>query len=129
MGECYIADGRNSDGTWIRTQLPGIGYGWVSAAYVIVDGDIEDLSFARPISTAIPTRPTPTITRRPTAISQITPAAPSSGGNCHPSYPGVCIPPPPPDLDCGEIPFRNFRVAGSDPHGFDGDNDGIGCET
>ena len=28
------------------------------------------------------------------------PAPPS---NCDPSYPGVCIPPPPPDLDCGDI--------------------------
>jgi micrococcal nuclease len=50
------------------------------------------------------------------------------GGNCDPSYPDVCIPPYPPDLDCGDIPFSDFRVRGSDPHGFDGDNDGIGCE-
>jgi hypothetical protein len=50
-------------------------------------------------------------------------------GNCHSSYPTVCIPPPPPDLDCGDIAFKNFKVVGSDPHGFDGDNDGIGCET
>jgi hypothetical protein len=49
--------------------------------------------------------------------------------NCHSSYPTVCIPPPPPDLDCGDIPYRNFKVVGSDPHRFDGDNDGIGCET
>lgn len=49
--------------------------------------------------------------------------------NCAPSYPDVCIAAPPPDLDCGEIPYRNFRVLPSDPHGFDGDNDGIGCET
>jgi hypothetical protein len=48
------------------------------------------------------------------------------GSNCHPSYPTVCIPPPPPDLDCGDISFTNFRVVGSDPHGFDGDNDGVG---
>jgi hypothetical protein len=51
------------------------------------------------------------------------------GGNCHPSYPTVCIPPPPPDLDCGQVNATNFRVTGSDPHGFDGDNDGVGCET
>jgi micrococcal nuclease len=51
------------------------------------------------------------------------------GGNCDPSYPGVCIPPYPPDLDCGEISERRFTVIGSDPHGFDGDNDGIGCES
>lgn len=56
-----------------------------------------------------------------------TPPAPA--GNCHPSYPDVCIPPPPPDLDCGDIPQRGFRVTGSDPHRFDGDNDGIGCES
>ena len=51
------------------------------------------------------------------------------GVNCDPSYPGVCIPPPPPDLDCDDVPFNNFTVVGTDPHGFDGDNDGIGCET
>ncbi len=51
------------------------------------------------------------------------------GGNCHRSYPGVCIPPPPPDLDCPEIPYSDFQVLPPDPHGFDGDNDGIGCET
>lgn len=51
------------------------------------------------------------------------------GGNCHPSYPTVCIPPPPPDLDCAQVNASNFTVVGSDPHGFDGDGDGIGCET
>ncbi len=49
--------------------------------------------------------------------------------NCHPSYPDVCIPPPPPDLDCSDIPYRNFRVLPPDPHHFDGDKDGIGCES
>jgi micrococcal nuclease len=48
--------------------------------------------------------------------------------NCHPSYPDVCIPSPPPDLDCGDISYRNFRVVGSDPHRFDVNNDGVGCE-
>lgn len=47
---------------------------------------------------------------------------------CDPSYPDVCIPPYPPDLDCGEIPYRNFRVLPPDLHRFDGDKDGIGCE-
>jgi len=55
---------------------------------------------------------------------------PQEGGdnNCGPAYPDVCIPPPPPDLDCNEIPYRRFRVLPPDPHRFDGDNDGIGCE-
>jgi endonuclease YncB( thermonuclease family) len=48
--------------------------------------------------------------------------------NCDPSYPTVCIPPPPPDLDCADIPYSNFTVRGADPHGFDGEGDGVGCE-
>jgi len=53
----------------------------------------------------------------------------NSGGNCHPSYPTVCIPPAPPDLDCKDIPYRRFTVLPPDPHGFDGDYDGVGCES
>lgn len=49
---------------------------------------------------------------------------------CIQSYVGVCIAPPPPDLNCADIPYKNIRINGSDPHGFDGnDNDGIGCES
>lgn len=59
------------------------------------------------------------------------PTPPAS--NCDPSYVGVCIPPPPPDLDCGDITYRRFTVRWDvvrpDPHGFDGDRDGIGCES
>lgn len=58
---------------------------------------------------------------------------PPPAANCDPSYVGVCIPPPPPDLDCGDITFRRFTVrwdvARPDPHGFDGDKDGVGCES
>jgi micrococcal nuclease len=54
--------------------------------------------------------------------------APSSSGRCDASYPGVCIPPPPPDLDCADVPYSNFPVVGADPHRFDGDGDGRGCE-
>ena len=48
---------------------------------------------------------------------------------CDDSYPDVCIPSPPPDLDCGEIKYRRFKVLPPDPHRFDGDKDGIGCES
>jgi hypothetical protein len=49
---------------------------------------------------------------------------------CDASYPDVCIPSPPPELSCDDegVP-ENFEVSGSDPHGFDADNDGIGCES
>jgi len=49
--------------------------------------------------------------------------------NCDPSYPTVCIPSPPPDLDCGDIPHKKFVVIQPDPHRFDGDKDGVGCES
>lgn len=47
---------------------------------------------------------------------------------CDPSYPTLCLPLPPPDLDCGQIGATNFPVIGSDHHGLDDDGDGIGCE-
>jgi micrococcal nuclease len=53
----------------------------------------------------------------------------ASGGRCDPSYPTVCIPPPPPDLDCADVPHRAFKVLAPDPHRFDGDHDGLGCES
>lgn len=54
---------------------------------------------------------------------------PDPGDDCDPAYPTVCIPPAPPDLDCGDIPFRRFTVLAPDPHRFDSDRDGIGCES
>ncbi len=50
------------------------------------------------------------------------------GAGCDPSYPDACIPPPPPDMDCRDVPYRRFRVLPPDPHHFDGDGDGLGCE-
>lgn len=61
------------------------------------------------------------------------PPPPPPAGKCAASYPDHCIPPPPPDLDCADVPWRNFRVlwkvADPDPHRFDGNRNGIGCET
>jgi len=61
------------------------------------------------------------------------PPPPPPPPSCAASYPTVCIRPPPPDLNCGDIPYTNFTVLWNvpdpDPHHFDGDKDGIGCET
>ena len=54
---------------------------------------------------------------------------PAVSGRCDPSYPDFCIPPPPPDLDCADVGRSSFRVVGADPHHFDGNHDGVGCET
>ncbi len=50
-------------------------------------------------------------------------------GECEPAYPTVCLPPPPPDLDCPEIPYKDFAALPPDPHRLDADEDGIACES
>ena len=66
---------------------------------------------------------------RPKEIQSPTPSSQTNENNCDPSYPDFCIPPPPPDLDCKDVlPHKKFKVLQPDPHGFDGDKDGVGCE-
>lgn len=71
----------------------------------------------------------PTQVRLPT-VPPLVPTAPSGGGRsgCDPSYPDVCIASPPPDKDCKDVPYKRFRVLPPDPHNFDGNHDGVGCE-
>ena len=47
---------------------------------------------------------------------------------CDSSYPDICIPSPPPDINCSDIHDKNFRVLFPDPHQLDREGDGIGCE-
>jgi hypothetical protein len=79
----------------------------------------QKTALARPTAAVQPTQPP---TRPPPTIAP-------AGGNCDPSYPTVCIPPRPPDLDCGQISFQDFLVLPPDPHDFDRDTDGVGCES
>jgi len=69
--------------------------------------------------------PTPT----PAAAAPL-PLVPAT---CEPSYPDICIPFGSTDLNCPDIEHRRFRVlwnvANPDPHGFDGNADGVGCES
>lgn len=77
-------------------------------------------------SNTAPAAAAPTVA--PTTAPEPQPAsAPAS--NCDPSYPTICIPAGSPDLDCPEISYRRFPVLPPDPHRFDGDHDGIGCES
>jgi len=101
---------------------------------------VEQPTVRRPVATARPTTqatpterpPLPTNTpvpppppREPTDP----PPPPVEESNCSPAYPDTCIPPAPPDLDCGDVSARRFRVLSPDPHGFDADGDGVGCES
>lgn len=47
---------------------------------------------------------------------------------CDPAYPDFCIKSPPLDLNCPGV-SEDFKVLPPDPHGFDTDGDGIGCES
>lgn len=85
--------------------------------------DTPTVTFTPTSSTDRPTQ-TPTPTKTPTPIS-----TPTRQNNCDPAYPTICVPSPPPDLDFPDIEHRNFTVLPPDPHGFDGNENGIGCET
>jgi outer membrane biosynthesis protein TonB len=81
-----------------------------------------------PAPAPVPKKPKPPAPKPAAPAPKPKPPAPRR--SCDPSYPTVCIPSAPPDLDCGQIPHKRFVVRGADPHGFDGnDNDGIGCES
>lgn len=55
------------------------------------------------------------------------PSSSPPSNNCDPNY-TPCVPNVSYDLDCGDIGF-SVRVIGSDPHRFDRDKDGYGCES
>ncbi len=66
----------------------------------------------------------------PSTTTTTTTTSTTSPSNCDPSYPEFCIPPPPPDLDCGDINGpKPFIVLPPDSHGFDSDGNGLGCES
>lgn len=96
------------------------GYGLWSGCVADAEGDTNELQAppSAPESAAV----------APAAEPAPAPAVGIAAG-CDPSYPDACIPPAPPDLDCGEISPRRFTVLPPDPHGFDGDFDGVGCES
>jgi endonuclease YncB( thermonuclease family) len=139
-GTSVMLDGRNSS----DPDANSLSYSWKQTAgpFIILKND----------NTATPTFTAPSVSSQTTLafsltvsdgeltstdtvyviVNDIPAASPPPTVDeieCDPSYPTVCIPPPPPDLDCDEIPYNNFKVLPPDPHRFDRDKDGIGCET
>jgi hypothetical protein len=63
------------------------------------------------------------------ASSSSTSSAPKPvASSCDPNYSGFCVPNVSYDLDCPDIGHM-VVVVGSDPHRFDSDDDGYGCES
>lgn len=83
----------------------GYGYHPRENAYIATDKAVPDRRCAEP---------------------QQVPAAPAGGGGCEPGY-NPCVPAYPPDVDCADVDGP-ITVTGSDPHGLDGEGDGIACE-
>ena len=115
-------DGRDGYGTHPR-----------ELAYVAADLAAADLTCAaaqpapQPVPVVpVPAEPVPSLA--PAPVEPVPLVDVGGGAGCDPSYPTVCIPPSPPDLDCGDIADRRFTVLPPDPHRFDGNADGVGCE-
>lgn len=116
-GAALAVTGRNAAGDWLQLADGS----WIAA--FLVDGAPGGL----PVVAAEPTLapPRPGEVAAPVVVES---TRPPQVGVCDAAYPDVCIPPPPPDLNCGDITFRRFTVLGPDPHHFDLDRDGVGCE-
>jgi hypothetical protein len=100
----------------------------IAAAFVVAVPSVSGGQEAPGESTTTTEATTTTTRQTPNTSDDVVPTPPVPE-ECEPSYPDLCIPPGLPDIDCGEIPFTDFPVLPPDPHGFDGDNDGIGCES
>ena len=95
------------------------GYGLWSGCITDDEGDTNELSGTQGINAESGAGPCPD--EAGAAPEQGAIADPASAFGCEPSYPDVCIPPSPPDLDCGDVAYRRFTVYSPDPHRFDGD--------
>lgn len=81
-----------------------------------------------PIPTPTPTlAPIPTPPPAPTPPPSPRPFVPPNPGGCAFGY-TPCVPPYPPDVNCDDVDGP-IQVTGADPHGLDGDDDGIACES
>jgi len=133
-GTCFKIIGRNKDSSWANILTSENVKGWVAAWLITSEGNVNSLPVT---SNIISLTPTPNLVGNQ-LLSDIQPTKKNNSSNnssnnnsnnsCHPAYPSVCIPTGR-DRDCKDIPYRNFSVPGADPFNFDGDGDGIGCET
>lgn len=107
------------------------GYGLWSGCATDAEGDTNELPGGESIGAApdVPSAPVETISEP--GPEQVIIADPVEAFGCDPSYPDLCIPPHPPDLDCAHVydqGMSHITVYAPDPHGFDGNVDGVGCE-
>lgn len=117
LHRCDVVQVTGESGEWLQIEYNG-GRAYVHGDYVAL-GTSECGAIT---GEAEPVAQPPPVVIAPTN-------APVQSGNCDPAYPTLCLPPPPPDLDCGQIAARRFDVLPPDPHNLDSDGDGVGCEN
>lgn len=143
IGETHKVYGTDATRSWLLLDKDKSI--WVSLTVVTLSKSISNIPIVSNLSVIEGnTVPIPTISRAgimpestdvivvPTEVLKAEIPSPTDEpvpSNCHPSYPTVCIPYPPPDLNCTDISYRNFQVLPPDPHNFDRNNDGWGCES
>jgi protocatechuate 3,4-dioxygenase beta subunit len=132
----WTYDSNGQSGFEIERGYPS-GTGWmpvgtVAADVFVFDDDVSDLTPGNLVAYRVRAVAGDAVSewQSGSVLLEGPAAAPSSLSEpeCDPSYPTACIPAPPPDLDCADIVESNFTVMGSDPHHFDSDGDGIGCD-
>lgn len=112
----------------VRAEGPFVGPAGPIVRIWFADGTWQDVPLVLGPPPPVPQGSSSTV---PSTNSEPPPAASAVGnanGTCDPSYPGICLPSPPPQLTCADIALRNFIVLPPDPHHFDVDGNGFGCE-
>jgi micrococcal nuclease len=120
----------------VSTYPPDVKY--TDALYVAAEQEAQAASLGLWASPPAPVAaaPTPAPIQQFVAPPVATPVpVPPAASNCEASYPGICIPIGSADLDCPDMYAQGisrfvvlWNVPNPDPHRFDGDGDGIGCE-
>ena len=134
QGDQFNVDARNTSGTWLKFCCVNGQRGWIYSPLVDVSVDMTTLPVADntpvcPTATDTPTPPTSSPT--PTPTNTLAPPPTPTPSGCGPHDPHG------PDLDCKDFSTQReaqacFIAAGGpedDPHGLDGDNDGLACES
>lgn len=107
-GDAITVLGYAENGSWFHIRLSNGRTGWIGATVTEPVGDwtLDEVD----------------------EVENVPLPPPTPENRCDPAYPTVCIPSSPPDLDCRDIEYRSFTVLPPDPHLFDGNGNGVGCE-
>ena len=125
---------RDLTGEWVLIRTADGTTGWLHRDQLRANVDIVAVAVAgslppTPSANVISVHSEGTASADGAAQTDLTIIATASvSDSCDPSYPTICVAPAPPVLSCEDIAYRNFTVIQPDPHGFDADDDGVGCE-